>query len=46
MLYQRKSRVLGLVFNSVRTTGSDSYYYYRYRDYYNTDPAKPAKPAK
>jgi capsular exopolysaccharide synthesis family protein len=43
MLYQRKSRVLGLVFNSVRTTGSDYYYYYRYRDYYNTDPAKPAK---
>jgi capsular exopolysaccharide synthesis family protein len=26
MLYQRKSRVLGLVFNSVRATGSDYYY--------------------
>ena len=34
MLYQRKARVLGLVFNSVRATGSDYYYYYRYRDYY------------
>jgi capsular exopolysaccharide synthesis family protein len=34
MLYQRKARVLGLVFNSVRTTGSDYYYYYRYKDYY------------
>jgi len=43
MLYQRKARVLGLVFNSVRTTGSDYYYYYRYRDYYKSDPAKPAK---
>ena len=43
MLYQRKSRVLGLVFNSVRATGSDYYYYYRYRDYYKTDPAKKSK---
>ncbi|MGD0744373.1 MAG: polysaccharide biosynthesis tyrosine autokinase [Verrucomicrobiota bacterium] len=34
MLYQRKSRVLGLVFNSVRATSSDYYYYYRYQDYY------------
>jgi capsular exopolysaccharide synthesis family protein len=34
MLYQRKARVLGLVFNSVRTTASDYYYYYRYKDYY------------
>ena len=43
MLYMRKARVLGVVFNSVRTTGSDYYYYYRYRDYYKSDPAKPAK---
>ena len=43
MLYQRKARVLGVVFNSVRTTGSDYYYYYRYRDYYKSDPVKPAK---
>ena len=40
MLYQRKSRVLGLVFNSVRTTGSDYYAYYRYRDYYKAKPGK------
>jgi capsular exopolysaccharide synthesis family protein len=43
MLYQRKSRILGLVFNSVRTNGSDYYHYYRYRDYYKAEPAKPAK---
>jgi capsular exopolysaccharide synthesis family protein len=43
MLYQRKARVLGLVFNSVRATASDYYSYYRYRDYYKTDPAKPDK---
>jgi capsular exopolysaccharide synthesis family protein len=46
MLYQRKSRVLGLVFNSVRATSSDYYSYYRYRDYYKTEPARPDKPAK
>jgi Mrp family chromosome partitioning ATPase len=40
MLYQRKSRVLGLVFNAVRATGSDYYYYYRYRDYYKAKPSK------
>ena len=34
MLYQRKARVLGLVFNSVRATSGDYYYYYRYSDYY------------
>jgi Mrp family chromosome partitioning ATPase len=46
MLYQRKARVLGLVFNSVRATASEYYYYYRYRDYYKSDKDKPAKPAK
>jgi capsular exopolysaccharide synthesis family protein len=34
MLYQRKSHVLGLVFNSVRATSGDYYYYHRYDDYY------------
>ena len=34
MLYQRKSRVLGLVFNSVRASSGDYYYYHRYDDYY------------
>jgi len=43
MLYQRKARVLGLVFNSVRATASEYYYYYRYRDYYKSDTNKPAK---
>jgi capsular exopolysaccharide synthesis family protein len=42
MLYQRKSRVLGLVFNSVRATATDYYSYYRYREYYQTSPTKPA----
>jgi capsular exopolysaccharide synthesis family protein len=46
MLYQRKARVLGLVFNSVRATASDYYSYYRYRDYYKAKPSNPAKPAK
>ena len=43
MLYQRKSRVLGLVFNSVRASASDYYYYYRYRDYYTPNRNKPAE---
>jgi capsular exopolysaccharide synthesis family protein len=34
MLYQRKVHVLGLVFNSVRATAGDYYYYHRYSDYY------------
>ena len=34
MLYQRKARVLGLVFNSVSVATGDYYYYYRYHDYY------------
>ena len=40
MLYQRKARVLGLVFNSVRPSAGDYYNYYRYRDYYSPQPAK------
>ncbi len=36
MLYQRKARVLGLVFNSVRASAGDYHYYYRYKDYYKT----------
>ena len=35
MLYQRKARVLGLVFNSVHSNAGDYYYYYRYKDYYH-----------
>lgn len=37
-LYQRKVRVLGLVFNSARPSFED-YYYYRYRGYYKKYPA-------
>jgi polysaccharide biosynthesis transport protein len=39
MLYQRKARVLGLVFNSVRASAGD-YHYYRYQDYYAAPPGK------
>jgi len=47
MLYQRKARILGLVFNSVRATASEYYYYYRYRDYYKSDTKNDkTKPAK
>jgi Mrp family chromosome partitioning ATPase len=34
MLYQRKAKVLGLVFNAVRPMSGDYYYYYRYKDYH------------
>jgi capsular exopolysaccharide synthesis family protein len=36
MLYQRKARVLGLVFNAVRASAGDYYYYYRYKNYYKS----------
>jgi len=39
LLYQRQANVLGFVFNAVRSTSGDYYYYYRYRDYYRTYPA-------
>lgn len=42
-LYQRQARVLGLVFNAVRPSSED-YYYYRYKDYYRPYPAAGAKP--
>jgi capsular exopolysaccharide synthesis family protein len=34
MLYKRKANVLGIVFNSVRASAGDYYYYARYTDYY------------
>jgi hypothetical protein len=40
MLYQRKARVLGVVFNSVRPSAGSYYPYYRYQDYYSTHPGK------
>ena len=39
-LYQRKVRVAGLVFNAVRNNSGEYYYYYKYRDYYNTYPSR------
>lgn len=37
-LYQRQARVLGVVFNAVRASAGE-YYYYRYKDYYKTYPS-------
>ena len=39
LLYRRHVRVLGLVFNAVRPASADYYYYYKYKDYYNSYPA-------
>ncbi|HEY5912474.1 MAG TPA: polysaccharide biosynthesis tyrosine autokinase [Verrucomicrobiae bacterium] len=38
LLYQRKARVLGMVFNAVRRRSGD-YYFYKYKDYYTGYPA-------
>jgi capsular exopolysaccharide synthesis family protein len=38
LLYQRQARVLGLLFNAVRPTSGDYYYYYKYDDYYRSYP--------
>ena len=43
LLYQRQVRVLGLVFNAVRPSSVDYYYYYRYKDYYKAYPSSTAK---
>jgi len=40
-LYQRQVRVLGLVFNAVRAS-SENYYYYKYKDYYKPYPGSGA----
>lgn len=37
LLYQRHVRVLGLIFNGVRPSNRD-YYYYQYKDYYSSYP--------
>jgi Mrp family chromosome partitioning ATPase len=39
LLYQRRVKVLGLVFNAVQANVSE-YYYYKYRDYYSSYPSK------
>lgn len=48
LLYQRQVHVLGLVFNGVRPSSVDYYYYYKYKDYYKAYPTAPAgsKPEK
>jgi polysaccharide biosynthesis transport protein len=38
LLYLRRVKVMGLVFNAVRPNASE-YYYYRYKDYYAENPA-------
>jgi capsular exopolysaccharide synthesis family protein len=38
-LYQRQVRVLGLVFNAIRTSSLDYYHYYKYKDYYSSSVA-------
>jgi succinoglycan biosynthesis transport protein ExoP len=43
LLYQRQVRILGLIFNAVRPSSVDYYYYYRYKDYYKAHPSSPAK---
>jgi polysaccharide biosynthesis transport protein len=45
LLYQRQVRVLGLVFNAVRPSSVDYYYYYKYKDYYKTYPSGANKAA-
>ena len=42
MLYQRQAKVLGLVFNAVRSTSAD-YHYHKYKDYYRAYPAADTK---
>ncbi|HWX19016.1 MAG TPA: polysaccharide biosynthesis tyrosine autokinase, partial [Candidatus Binatia bacterium] len=43
LLYQRQVKVLGIVFNAVRPSSADYYYYYKYKDYYKTYPAAKSK---
>jgi Mrp family chromosome partitioning ATPase len=38
LLYLRHVRVLGLVYNAVRPTSADYYYYYKYKDYHHSYP--------
>jgi capsular exopolysaccharide synthesis family protein len=42
-LCQRQAKILGIVFNSVRPSSVDYYYYYKYKDYYSV--AHNSKPA-
>ena len=42
LLYQRQSRICGIVFNGVRARTGDYYYYYKYKDYYRKYPTSAA----
>jgi polysaccharide biosynthesis transport protein len=39
-LYHRNVQVLGVVFNAVRASIGENYYYYHYRDYYQSFPSR------
>jgi len=45
-LYQRQVRVLGLVFNAIRPSSLDYYYYHKYKNYYNSPSASRKGKAK
>ncbi|PYJ00353.1 MAG: hypothetical protein DME25_20935, partial [Verrucomicrobia bacterium] len=45
LLYHRQVSVLGLVFNGVRPSSVDYYYYYKYKDYYKAYPTSPSQSA-
>jgi polysaccharide biosynthesis transport protein len=45
-LYQRNVRVLGLVFNAIRPSSLDYYYYYKYKDYHSSSPRSRKEHAK
>jgi Mrp family chromosome partitioning ATPase len=45
-LYQRQVRILGLVFNAIRPSSLDYYYYYKYKDYYGSSVASRKEEAK
>jgi capsular exopolysaccharide synthesis family protein len=40
MLYQRKAKILGLVFNSVQVNSGNYYYYHHYQDYHKPEASK------
>ena len=40
LLYHRRVPILGIVFNAVRPSSADYYYYYKYKDYYKSYPTK------
>jgi capsular exopolysaccharide synthesis family protein len=45
-LYQRQVQILGLVFNAIRPSSLDYYYYYKYKDYHSSSPRTRKENAK